>query len=162
MSDDYTSYSVHGSQLRYAKSMLDANGIPISAINRQGDTYIIVIPAMYAGFDHHSAPQPHRSKPWWMPTRKTWVTLAMVAVVAAGAWMVFSGGITIKGVDVPKVDLPKGTLPTVSNQVDGLVKGATMVAYIVGGMVLLLVLWLLRGPLAAAGRMIGKVVHRGR
>ncbi len=103
MSDEqYAQYQVHGSQLRYAKAQLDANGIPISAITPQvGGMYIIIIPAAYASFDHHAAAP--RRRAWWMPSRKTLVTLAMIAVAGVGAYMLFSGGIKITGVSVPTV-----------------------------------------------------------
>lgn len=110
MTDEYASYEVHGSQLGYAKSMLDANGIPIQAINRQGAMYVIIIPAAYAGFDHATAPHPRR-KPWWVPSRKMVVTVAMLAVVGFGAYMLLSGGIRINGVAMPT--LPQVTMPTV-------------------------------------------------
>ena len=160
--EDYTSYQVHGSQLRYAKAMLDANGIPVSAINRQGDTYIIVIPAMYAGFDHHTAPHPRR-KPWWLPNRKGIVTLAMLAVVGLGVYMVFSGGITIKGVDVPAVNLPPVSAPVaeVTHAAESAKGAALTFVWAVGALVVGGALWFLRGPLTAAVRMVGKVVHRG-
>ncbi len=166
MSEEYTGYQVHGSQLRYAKSVLDANGIPISAINRQGDTYIIVIPAMYGGVNHQELPQPQRSrKPWWMPNKKGLITLAMIAVVVAGAWMVFSGGIKITGVDVPKIDLPKldnplrgvttsidQTAASVNHAADAAKNAAVTFAYAVGSVIALVALWAFRGPLAMAGR----------
>lgn len=189
MSEDYASYQVHGSQLRYAKAMLDANGIPISAINRQGDVYVIVIPAMYAGFNHATAAQPQRSrKPWWKPTKRTWVTLAMVAVVGVGVYMVLSGGITIAGVSVPAVELPKidnpltgvnatldQTAASVNHAADAARNAAVTFAYAVGSLIVLGGLWAFRGPLAmaarglsgagrglaGAGQALGKAVKRG-
>jgi len=179
--DDYTGYQVHGSQLKYAKAMLDANGIPISAINRQGDVYVIVIPAMYAGFNHATAAQPHRSrKPWWMPNRRGLVALAMVAVVGVGVYMVLSGGIRINGVELSAVKVPE--LPPVTNPLTGMEATAASInrtadaaknaavtfAWIVGGTLALAGLWVFRGPLAMAGRgltgmvqTIGKAVRRG-
>ena len=176
MSEDYASYQVHGSQLRYAKAVLDANGIPVSAINRQGDTYIIVIPAAYAGFDHQAAARPHSRKPWWMPNKKGLITLAMIAVVAAGVSMVLSGGIRINGVDLPKLDNPLAGVNTTLDQTaasvnyaaDAAKNAAVTFAYAVGSLITLGALWAFRGPLAMAGRglvgvvqTLGKAVHRG-
>lgn len=180
MSDEHTAYQVHGSQLKYAKAMLDANGIPIEAINRQGDVYVIVIPAANAGFDHRTAPHPRR-KPWWKPTKRTWVTLAMVAVVGVGVYMVLSGGITIAGVSVPAVELPKidnpltgvnatldQTAASVNHAADAARNAAVTFAYAVGSLIVLGGLWAFRGPLAMAARglagavqALGKVVRRG-
>ena len=175
MSEEYAGYQVHGSQLKYAKAMLDANGIPISAINRQGDTYIIVIPAANAGFDHQSAPHPRR-KPWWMPNKKGLITLAMLAVVGVGVYVVLSGGIRINGVALPKLDNPltsvnatlDQTAASVNHAADAAKNAAVTFAYAVGSLITLGALWAFRGPLAMAGRglvgvvqTLGKAVHRG-
>ncbi len=174
MSDDYASYQVPGQQLRYRVAQLNAAGIPFNVVGQQAGVYIIVIPMAYAG-GMDNLPQPHRRKPWWMPTRKTWVTLAMVAVVAAGVYMVFSGGITIKG--VPKVNLPAVELPKVSNPlagvnasldqtaasvnhaVDAAKNAAITFLWAVGSLLLLGALWMFRGPLATVGRGLADVTR---
>lgn len=156
--EQYTSYSVHGSQLRYAKAMLDANGIPVSAINRQGDIYVIVIPAADAGFNHATAAAPRRARPWWMLSRRTVVTLAMVAVAGVGVYLLFSG-VRINGVELPTVSLPVAeTAASVNNAVDSARNAAMTFLWAVGSLLLLGALWAFRGPLSAIAHGIGGAV----
>lgn len=162
MSDDYTSYQVPGQQLRYRVAQLNAAGIPFNVVGQQGGVYVIVIPMAYAsGMDNLPQPQ-RRRKPWWMPSRKGLVTLAMLAVVAAGVYMVFSGGITIKGVDVPKVELPKIDAPAaeVSRTVDAAKSAAMTFVWALGGLIAIGGIYALCRPLMAAGRLLGKAVRR--
>ncbi len=190
MSDEYTSYQVPGQQLRYRVAQLNAAGIPFNVAGQSGGVYIIVVPMAYAtGIDNLPQPQ-YRRKPWWMPSRRRLVTLAMVAVVAAGAYMVFSGGIRITGVSVPKVNLPAVEVPKVTNPLAGVNASLDQTAasinhaadaarnaavtfiVIVGGLFAAGGIYAMRGPLAmvgrglvgtvsAAARAAGKAVHRG-
>lgn len=142
MSDEqYASYEVPGQQLRYRVAQLNAAGIPFNVAGQSGGVYIIVIPMGYVD-GMTSLPQPHRRrKPWWMPSRKMLVTLAMVAVVGAGVYMLLSGGIKINGVAMPAmptlpavqlptielpkaptVELPKVEMPTLANPFAGVTK----------------------------------------
>jgi len=185
MSDEqYTQYAVPGAQLRYRVAQLNAAGIPFDVAGQQGGVYIIIVPAPYAtGLEH--LPQPHRSrKPWWVPSRKTIVTLAMVAVAGFGVYMLLSGGVRINGVELPTVKLPE--LPPVSNPLAGVnasldataasvnhaadaAKNAAITfVWIVGGLIALVGLWALRGPLGMLGKglgdvagALGKAVKRG-
>lgn len=111
MSDEqYSSYEVPIWQAGWAKSMLNDAGIPIVGTSRQGNMVVIIIPAQSAGFDHHAAYKPRR-RPWWVPSRRTLVTLAMLAVVGVGVYMLLSGGVKISGVSMPT--MPQVTIPTV-------------------------------------------------
>ncbi len=179
MSDQqYTSYEVPIWQAGWAKSMLNDAGIPIVSTSRQGNMIVIIIPAQSAGFDHRAAYKPRR-KPWWVPSRRALVTMAMVAVVGVGIYLVLSGGIHINGVELP-------TLPPVSNPLAGVNanldataasvnhaadaarNAAVTFVWLVGGAMALGALWAFRGPLAVVVRglggavqALGKAVKRG-
>ena len=156
--DDYTSYQVPGQQLRYRVAQLNAAGIPFNVVGQQGGVYVIVIPMAYAsGMDNLPQPQ-RRRKPWWMPSRKGLVTLAMLAVVAAGVYMVFSGGITIKGVSVPTVDNPLPQVNYAVENVGNIIAVVMWVAIVLGGAAFC---WALQRPIVASARMLGKVLRHG-
>lgn len=160
--EQYTQYAVPGAQLRYRVAQLNAAGIPFNVAGQQGGIYIIVVPAPYAnGLEH--LPQPQRRRTWWRPSRKMLVTLAMVAVVGVGIYMVFSGGIKITGVEVPAVTLPTVANPAaeVNRSVEAAQSAAVTFVWAVLGVVALGAVWMFRGPLMGAARMIGKAVRRG-
>ncbi len=163
MSNDYTSYQVPGQQLRYRVAQLNAAGIPFNVVGQQAGVYIIVVPMAYAtGIDQLPQPQ-HRRKPWWLPTRRGLVTLAMVVVVGLGVYLVLSGGITIKGVSVPAVTLPPVDNPVeqVGHAADAAKGAALTFVWVLGALVILGALWAFRRPLTAAVQMVGKAVKRG-
>ena len=62
MNEQYARYEVPIWEAGWAKAQLAAAGVPIVTTARQGNIIVIVIPAQFAEFNHHTATATHRQR----------------------------------------------------------------------------------------------------
>ncbi len=92
---EYGQVPVHGANLRYAASQMNAQGVPFQVAGQQGGVYIILVPMPYMPMVQQAPwayQQPGRMETWAHGlARLPWIRLALIAAVLVAGAYVFQG-----------------------------------------------------------------------